>query len=98
MAMTDALIAEVKQRAQDERGRHHYPDGVPVLPPVPAARYGDTAFAALERDAVFGRSWLFVAHADEVREPGDYLVVDQLPQPIMLVRFPDVRPGVLAST
>jgi phenylpropionate dioxygenase-like ring-hydroxylating dioxygenase large terminal subunit len=89
MAMTDALIAEVKQRAQDERGRHRYPDGVPVLPPVPAARYGDTAFAALERDAVFGRSWLFVAHADEVREPGDYLVVDQLPQPIVLVRGHD---------
>lgn len=89
MTMTEAQIAEVKQRAQCERERHGYPDRVPVLPPVPAGRYGDHGFAALEREAVFGRSWLFVAHADEVRHPGDYLLVDQLPQPVMLVRGHD---------
>lgn len=89
MALTETLIAEVKRRAEDERTRRSYPDRVPVLPPVPAARYGDHTFADLEQEAVFGRSWLMVAHADQVRFPGDYLVVDQLPQPVMLVRGRD---------
>jgi phenylpropionate dioxygenase-like ring-hydroxylating dioxygenase large terminal subunit len=89
MVMSPALIEAVKQRADDERGRESYPDGFPELPPVPAGRYGDAAFAALETEAVFGRSWLMVAHVDELPAPGDYRLVEQLPQPIMLVRGND---------
>src|SRR3546814_13984177 len=49
----------------------------------------DLDFARLEQEGVFGRSWLMVAHGDELRNPGDYRLVDQLPQPIMLVRGQD---------
>lgn len=86
MPMTETRIAEVKRRALDERQRRAYPDGFPLLPPVPAARYADPDFAALEREAVFGRSWLFVAHGDQLRQPGDYLLVDHLAKPVVLVR------------
>lgn len=89
MTLTEAQITEIERRAHAERSRGSYPRQAPVLPPVPAARYGDPAFAALEQEAVFGRSWLMVAHADEVRTPGDYLLVDQLPQPVMLLRGHD---------
>jgi phenylpropionate dioxygenase-like ring-hydroxylating dioxygenase large terminal subunit len=45
--------------------------GFPTLPGVPAARYTDETFAALEAEGVFGRSWLLVAHTDELRHRGD---------------------------
>ena len=89
MVMTPTLVEEVKQRATDERSRAAYPAGFPELPPVPAARYGDPAFAALEQEAVFGRTWLMVAHVDELANPGDFRQVEQLPQPIVLVRGHD---------
>ena len=89
MAMTETRIAAVKRRATDERERRAYPDGFPGLPPVPARRYADPEFAALEREAVFGRSWLFVAHGDQLRQAGDYLLVEHLAKPVMLVRGQD---------
>ena len=87
--MGPSLIEAVRDRAVAERERASYPDGFPVLPPVPAARYGDAAFAALEQERVFGRSWLMVAHVDEVPDPGDYRLVDQLGDRIVLVRDGD---------
>ena len=91
MVMTSELVEEVKRRSLDERVRRAYPAGFPELPPVPAARYADASFAALEREAVFGRSWLMVAHVDELPHPGDYRLVGQLPQPIAIVRGQDDR-------
>lgn len=89
MTMSTTLIEEIKRRAADEAQRDAYPVGFPVLPPVPAARYGDPAFAELEAGAVFGRSWLMVAHTDELPDPGSYRQVEQLPKPVVLVRGQD---------
>jgi phenylpropionate dioxygenase-like ring-hydroxylating dioxygenase large terminal subunit len=89
MTMSSTLIETIKRRALDEAEREGYPDGFPVLPPIPAARYADAAFAALETEAVFGRSWLMVAHADELPEPGSYRTVDQVSKPVVLVRGQD---------
>ena len=89
MTMSPALIERIQRQAADEAARDRYPAGFPVLPPVPAGRYADAEFAALETEAVFGRSWLMVAHADQLPEPGAYLQVDQLAAPIVLVRDHD---------
>jgi phenylpropionate dioxygenase-like ring-hydroxylating dioxygenase large terminal subunit len=89
MAMSSTLIESIKRRALDEADRADYPEGFPVLPPVPAGRYADAGFARLEEDAVFGRTWLMVAHTDELPEPGSYRVVDQVAKPVVLVRDPD---------
>lgn len=80
---------EILDRGRRERARTGYPEGFPVLPPVPAARYAEEGFAALEAEHVFARSWLFVAHADELPLPGDYVVLRQLTQPVLLVRGHD---------
>lgn len=89
MVMTETLVAEVKGRADAEHAREGYPPEFPDLPGIPARRYADADFRALEQEGVFGRSWLMVAHADELRSPGDYKLVDQLPQPVVLIRGQD---------
>jgi nitrite reductase/ring-hydroxylating ferredoxin subunit len=89
MTMSTTLIEAIKQRATDEGRREAYPEGFPVLPGVPAGRYADPAFAALEQAEVFGRTWLMVAHADQLPEPGAYRQVDQVDKPIVLVRGHD---------
>ena len=91
MTMSTTLIESIKRRATDEGERAGYPEGFPVLPGVPAGRYADQAFAKLEEEGVFGRSWLMVAHADELPEPGSYRQVEQVNKPIVLVRGQDEK-------
>src|SRR3546814_6072641 len=48
-----------------------------LLPePVSLESYRSEAFYELERDRVFGRSWLTLAREEELPKPGDYLVRD----------------------
>jgi phthalate 3,4-dioxygenase subunit alpha len=41
---------------------------------IPASIYSDEEIFALERERVFGRSWMFLAHESEIPDPGDYVV------------------------
>ena len=41
---------------------------------IPAHVYGDPEVFALERDRLFARFWVFLAHESEIPDPGDYVV------------------------
>ena len=41
---------------------------------IPAHIYNDKEIFDLEKERLFSRSWLFVAHESEVPEAGDYVV------------------------
>ena len=41
---------------------------------IPAHVYNDPEIFALERDRLFARAWVFVAHESEIPAPGDYVV------------------------
>ena len=41
---------------------------------IPAHIYNDSELYALEKERLFARSWLFIAHESEVPQPGDYVV------------------------
>ncbi len=41
---------------------------------IPAHVYNDAEIFALERDRLFARAWVFVAHESEIPAPGDYVV------------------------
>jgi phenylpropionate dioxygenase-like ring-hydroxylating dioxygenase large terminal subunit len=85
------------KRADEECERDSFPPGFPNPIDVPAARYTDPDFFALERHHLFEKCWLFVAHAGQLPEPGDYLVLDALERlghPIFLVRG---RDGVIRA-
>lgn len=87
--MHATLVDEIVERGRRERAREAYPERFPTLPSIPSARYTDAEFAALEHDGVFRRSWLFVAHVDELPNAGDFVLLRQLPEPIVLVRGTD---------
>ena len=41
---------------------------------IPAHVYADPEIFAAERDRLFARSWMFLAHESEILDPGDYVV------------------------
>ncbi|MGH7964605.1 MAG: aromatic ring-hydroxylating oxygenase subunit alpha, partial [Candidatus Binatia bacterium] len=87
--MDSTLVNTIRQRAEWERKREGYPEGFPALPLVPAGRYTDPHFFTLERDLVFGKSWMYVAHTSELPDPGTTLLLDQFPAPLFLIRGRD---------
>ena len=53
---------------------------------LPAECYTDAARAVVERRQVFGRGWQFVAHANEVPDPGSFLATEMAGLPVVLLR------------
>jgi len=56
---------------------------------LPAPLYTEPAQFAREQCAVFARSWQLVAHAAQLREPGDHVVAEVAGVPLVLVRGED---------
>jgi phenylpropionate dioxygenase-like ring-hydroxylating dioxygenase large terminal subunit len=53
---------------------------------IPAHVYNDEHIFALERERLFARAWMFVAHQSEVARPGDYVVRRILDDSFIIVR------------
>ena len=51
--------------------------------------YTDVRVYEREVERIFNRTWLFAAHASELREPGDYITTTLLGQPLLLARGND---------
>ncbi|GAA0868950.1 carnitine monooxygenase subunit YeaW [Brevundimonas basaltis] len=56
---------------------------------LPARLYGCPEAWARERVGVFGRSWLFVGHESEARDPGDWIAADIAGHRLFMVRGKD---------
>jgi nitrite reductase/ring-hydroxylating ferredoxin subunit len=55
---------------------------------LPAESYTSPAFYEFEKDAVFGRSWLFVCHVSQLPKPGDFHAVTVVDEPMIIARQP----------
>jgi phenylpropionate dioxygenase-like ring-hydroxylating dioxygenase large terminal subunit len=53
---------------------------------LPLARYSDRAGFDVEVDRLFRHEWLLVGRADAVSAPGDYLALDIVDEPIIVIR------------
>jgi PAH dioxygenase large subunit len=53
---------------------------------LPAAIFNDPGVFELEREKVFGRSWVYLAHESEIPEPGDYVLRYIVEDPFVVVR------------
>ena len=84
-----AWVAEWVARAAEERARIEPPTGYSQLPAIPAGRYVDADFFALERDAVWRGTWLYAGHIDQLPNPGSYFVWTYGSAPIVVIRGDD---------
>ena len=57
--------------------------------------WSDPAVYEWEKQAIFGRNWLFLGHESQIREPGDFVQAFMCETPIILARGDDG--GVHAS-
>ena len=57
--------------------------------------YVDPDLFELEMERLFGRAWLFVGHASQVRDPGDFVTTELGRQPVIMMRHRDGKVHVL---
>ncbi|MFA5495289.1 MAG: aromatic ring-hydroxylating dioxygenase subunit alpha [Porticoccaceae bacterium] len=79
----------IREAMDFQLARSRYPDEFPVLPEVPAARYFDPGFAALEREHIWLKTWLMVGHESEFPETGSYRVINKLDRSVIISRGKD---------
>ncbi len=59
--------------------------------------YTDPDLFELEMERIFGRAWLYVGHASQVPNPGDYITTELGRQPVIMVRHRDGSVQVLLN-
>jgi phenylpropionate dioxygenase-like ring-hydroxylating dioxygenase large terminal subunit len=84
--MDQCFVDRVYEGCEYEKSRTGPPDGFPSLPPIPAGRYTDPDFQALEKQFLWRKSWLYACHADQIPDRGSYLLWDKTQSPIVIVR------------
>jgi len=87
--MDMTVMERIKAGMAYEREREAPPPGFPALGLVPGGRYTDPAFLALERAHLWKKSWLYLGHADEIPNPGSFVLRRQTGAPILLARGRD---------
>ncbi len=87
--LDQAEVERIKALMEWEAGRKAPPKGFPKLPDMPAARYTSSEYFALEQEHIFGKSWLFAGHLDEIPEPGCYMRWHNAGDPIVIVHGMD---------
>jgi len=65
------------------------PQALEVACALPARCYVDPAFSAIDRDAVFARSWQQVARAEQVAHQGDHALAQVGVVPLLIIRGDD---------
>ena len=85
-ALDASAIDRVKDQMNFETARIAPPQGFPKLADIPAGRYVDSEFLALEQEGLWKRSWLYGAHVDQLPEPGSWLLTRNTGSPILIVR------------
>jgi phenylpropionate dioxygenase-like ring-hydroxylating dioxygenase large terminal subunit len=59
--------------------------------------YTDPEIFELEMERIFGRAWLYIGHASQVKEPGDFITAELGRQPVIMVRHRDGAIHVLLN-
>lgn len=64
---------------------------------LPPQLYTSPEFYAFEKEAIFGHDWLCVGRADQVAQPGDYLTITIVDEPLLVTRHKDGSIRVLSA-
>lgn len=88
---SDRFVRRFLDGMQYEAGRTAPPDGFPRFPPIPGGRYTDAGFLDAETRALWKRTWLYACHADELPDPGSFMLWNKTGSPILIVRGKDAK-------
>jgi phenylpropionate dioxygenase-like ring-hydroxylating dioxygenase large terminal subunit len=88
---TEYLRAQIDEEFRRFEAAEPPPGGFEPLPDIPAGRYIDEEFFALEQEHIWSKSWLLAAHSDELPEVGSYVLWRNSGTPILIVRGRDDR-------
>ena len=86
---TEYLKDQINSEFRRFKERGQPPEAYKGLPDIPAGRYIDEEFFALERAHIWSKSWLLAGHADEVPEVGSYKLWESSGTPVLIVRGRD---------
>ena len=87
---TEKIEKEILKRSLEEFNRTNSPPrGFEDLPEIPAERYINAEFNDLEKEAIWNKCWLYAAHTDQLKSPGDYILWKDAGVPIIIVRSED---------
>lgn len=84
--MDKTEIHNLRRLMAYEKARTAPPSAFPTLPQIPAGRYTDPRFFALEQAHIWKKTWLLAGHLDELPEAGSFRLWELTGQPILLVR------------
>jgi phenylpropionate dioxygenase-like ring-hydroxylating dioxygenase large terminal subunit len=76
--------------------RSYLDDDPPALS-LPPNAYTSEELWELERERIFGRSWILVAHVDQLAKTGDYVALSIAREPIVVTRAGDGELHALSS-
>lgn len=76
-------------RSREEFARTAPPTNFSPLPDIPAGRYVDPDFFALESKELWRRSWLYAGHIDQLPERGSYFIYPYGSAPVLIIRGDD---------
>ena len=87
--MEQKEIDNLRLLMEYEAARTEPPKTFPTLPDLPAGRYIDPRFYALEQEHIWHKAWLFASHIDEIPEPGCFCLWEHTGQPTVIVHAED---------
>ncbi|MGW4438718.1 aromatic ring-hydroxylating oxygenase subunit alpha [Streptomyces sp. NPDC004596] len=85
-ADVDAVLAVLRE----------YLSPTPPQLSLPPGAFASAELYALERERIFRRGWILVAHTDQLATPGDYLALDIAGEPVLLTRGHDGLPHAVS--
>jgi phenylpropionate dioxygenase-like ring-hydroxylating dioxygenase large terminal subunit len=88
---TERFVTRFIDGMKYEAERTAPPDGFPQLPRIPGGRYNDPEFLDAERRGLWRRTWLYACHADELPQPGSFMLWQKGGSPILIVRGKDMK-------
>lgn len=98
MTMSQEEVSKLRRLMEFEATRTEPPRAWPQTPDIPAGRYVDPRFFALEQEHVWRKSWLLAAHIDEVPEPGCFMLWENAGQPVVITHADDGQINAFYNT
>jgi phenylpropionate dioxygenase-like ring-hydroxylating dioxygenase large terminal subunit len=87
--MDQKLLDRINVDPDQDRPIDRPPDGFQNLPRIPAGRYTNPEFLALEKECLWDRSWLYACHSDQLPAAGSFIAWEKTRSPIVVVRGKD---------